>query len=131
MKSFKEFMNIAEGFTPMNIPKMQTQQGKHLANYLATNKRDKKVNPMDNRVSNIGAVIRVIGPQQNSKTFKEKKTEKGKRAFAKNNAYKFLTKDDLHGAKDRLGYDLTVPNRHISRDEEGHKKHIERLKKKI
>ncbi len=127
MKTFQEFIMIAEAFKPMNEPKMQTQMKRHLAR---DNAKREKGESGDNRFGNMKAALRVIGPQQKSKGFKEKKTEKGKKTFAKQNADKFLRKDSWHGAKDRLGYNLTVPGRHISRDEEGHKKHVERLKKK-
>jgi hypothetical protein len=127
MKTFQEFMMIAEAFKPMNEPKMQSQMKRHLARDNA--KRGRGEGGSDIRYSNMRTAIKVIGPQQKSKGFKEKKTEKGKRTFAKQNADKFLRKDNWHGGKDRLGYKLTVPGRHIYRDEEGHKKHVERLNK--
>jgi len=127
MRTFQEFLNICEAFKPMNEPKMQAQMKRHLERNNAKRERGESG---DNRFGNMKTALKVIGPQQKSKGFKEKKTEKGKRTFAKQNADKFLRKDSWHGAKDRLGYKLTVPGRHISRDEEGHKKHVERLKKK-
>ena len=118
---------LDEAFKPMNEPKMQSQMKKHLARNNA--KRERGESGSDNRFGNMKKALDVIGKQQKSKSFKEKKTEKGKRTFAKQNADKFLRKDSWHGAKDRLGYKLTVTGRHIYRDEEGHKKHIERLKR--
>jgi hypothetical protein len=121
------YEELDEAFKPMNEPKMQSQIKKHLTRNNA--KRERGESGVDNRVGNMRNVINVIGKQQKSKSFADKKTEKGRRTFAKQNADKFLRKDNWHGAKDKLGYTLTVPNRHIARDEEGHKKHIERLKK--
>ena len=117
---------LDEAFKPMNEPKMQAQMKRHLERNNAKRERGESG---DSRFGNMKAALNVIGTQQKSKSFKEKKTEKGKRTFAKQNADKFLRKDSWHGAKDRLGYKLTVPGRHIYRDEEGHKKHIERLKR--
>jgi hypothetical protein len=128
MRTFQEFLDICEGFKPMNEPKMQNQMKRHLKR--DNDKRERGEGGSDNRFGNMKAALRVIGPQQKSLGFKEKRTEKGKRTFTKQNADKFLSKDSWHGAKDRLGYKLTVPGRHISRDEEGHKKHVERLIRK-
>ena len=95
MKTFHEFMMIAEAFKSMNEPKMQSQMKRHLARDNA--KRERGEGGLDIRYSNMKTAIKVIGPQQKSKGFKEKKTEKGKRTFAKQNADKFLRKDNWHG----------------------------------
>ena len=126
MKTFQEFMNVAEAFKPMNEPKMQSQMKKHLARNNAKRERGERT---DDRFGNMKSALDVIGKQQKSKTFKEKKTEKGRKTVAKQNADNFLLRDKWNASQQVRGRKPTVPNRHISRDEEGHKKHIERLKK--
>ena len=127
MKTFQEFMNVAEAFKPMNEPKMQSQMKRHLARDNA--KREGGESGSDNRFGNMKKALDVIGKQQKSKTFREKKTEKGKKTVAKQNADNFLLRDRWNAGQQVRGRTPTVGNRHISRDEEGHKKHIERLKR--
>ena len=119
---------LNEAFKPMNEPKMQAQIKRHLKRDNA--KRARGEIDSDNRVGNMRNALKVIGPQQKSKGFAEKKTEKGRRTFAKQNADKFLLKDRWHGGQVALGRKPTVPGRHISRNKEEHEKHVERLKKK-
>ena len=128
MKTFQEFMDVAEAFKPMNEPKMQSQMKRHLARDNA--KRQSGEGGSDNRHSNMRSAIDVIGKQQKSKSFTDKKTEKGRRTVAKSGADNFLLKDKWNASQQVRGRKPTVPNRHIGRDEEGHKKHLERLKKK-
>ena len=122
----EEFVELEEAFKPMDEPKMQSQMKKHLARNNAKRERGERT---DDRFGNMKKALDVIGKQQKSKTFKEKKTEKGKKTVAKQNADNFLLRDKWNASQQVRGRKPTVPNRHISRDEEGHKKHIERLKK--
>ena len=121
------YQEIDEAFKPMNEPKMQSQMKRHLARDNA--KRERGESGSDNRFGNMKKALDVIGKQQKSKTFKEKKTEKGKKTVAKQNADNFLLRDKWNASQQVRGRTPTVGNRHISRDEEGHKKHIERLKR--
>ena len=126
-EAYLEVYQLDEAFKPMNEPKMQAQMKRHLARNNA--KRERGESGGDNRFGNMKNSLDVIGKQQKSKTFKEKKTEKGRKTVAKQNADNFLLRDKWNASQQVRGRKPTVPNRHISRDEEGHKKHIERLKK--
>jgi len=123
-----ENQQLDEAFKPMNEPKMQNQIKRHLERDNAKRERGEKV---DNtrRVGNMRSAINVIGKQQKSKTFADKKTEKGRKTAAKKNADNFLLRDRWNAGQQVRGRQPTVPNRHILRDKEGHEKHLNRLKK--
>jgi len=123
-----ENQQLDEAFKPMNEPKMQNQIKRHLEKNNAKRESGEKVGS-DRRVGNMRSAIDVIGKQQKSKSFTDKKTEKGRRTAAKSGADNFLLRDKWNASQQVRGRKPTVPNRHIARDEEGHKKHLDRLKK--
>jgi len=127
-EAYSQVYELDEAFKPMNEPKMQNQIKKHLERNNAKRESGEKVGS-DRRVGNMRNAISVIGKQQKSKSFADKKTEKGRRTAAKSGADNFLLRDKWNASQQVRGRKPTVPNRHIARDEEGHKKHLDRLKK--